>query len=352
MIKLIEKQWATISVIIITIFGLGFRLYQLTGPRLNLDEATTAWIANHTSAYIIKYSLSHDYNPPLYYLFAHWSSLLLGNYSTFSIRIPAVIFGTLAIPVTYLIGKEIKNETLGLLLATLISFLYPFYWYSQDARAYSLILFAYAGFTYFFVKIYKGDRNQKGIVGISFFAALCLWSHFYSLLPIVLSGIILIEKDRISALYAIIYTGILLSPMAIFFNFDQFRMRTIADFGNPFWAKWNLIAIWLPNALFGLPWVLIIPLTVYSVYKYRDPLLQYLALIGTITAVELLPLSLITGISPRYALLISPLLILVALYPVSEWIDKQKMIKQKIALFLVIVSIFFIINYGSSPYWV
>ena len=108
MIKQIEKQWAAISIIFITLCGLGFRLYQITGQQLNIDEVTTLGIANHTSAFIVSYSLGHDNNPPLYYLFAHWSSVLLGEYSAFSIRIPAVIFGTLAIPVIYLIGKEIK----------------------------------------------------------------------------------------------------------------------------------------------------------------------------------------------------------------------------------------------------
>jgi uncharacterized membrane protein len=352
MIKLIEKQWATISILIITLCGLGFRLFQLTKQPLNIDEVTTEGIANHTSAFIIRYSLGHDNNPPLYYLFAHWSSVLLGGYSVFSIRIPAVIFGTLAIPVIYLIGKEIKNKTLGLLLATLVLFISPFYWYSQDARAYSLVFLAFAGFTYFFVKIYRGDTSRKYILGISFFAALCLWSHFYSLLPIVLAGIILMGKDRVSTLYAMICTVILLAPMAIFFEVNQVWLRTGGQFGNPFWHPWNYVAFWLPNELFGLSWLLIIPLVGYSLYRYRDPLLQYFALIGGITAMELLPLALITNISPRYALLIAPLLMVVALYPVSEWIDDQKTALKKIALFVGTVVLFFIINLGSIPPWV
>jgi 4-amino-4-deoxy-L-arabinose transferase-like glycosyltransferase len=353
MIKVIEKQWAIISIIVITLCGLGFRLFQLTKQQLNIDESTTAWIANHTSAYIISYSLGQDNNPPLYYLFAHWSSVLLGGYSVFSVRIPAVIFGTLAIPVIFLIGKEIKNETLGILLASLTSFIYPFCWYSQDARAYSLVLLAFAGFTYFFVKIYRGDRNRNYIVGLSIFAALCLWSHFYSLLPIVLAGIILMGKDRVSTIYAMICTVILLAPMAIFFGVNQVWFRTGGQFGNPFWHPWNYVALWLPNELFGLSGMILIPLIVYALLnKTKEELLYYFGLIGGITVMELLPLALITNISPRYALLIAPMLIVVALYPVSEWIDDQKTALQKIALFMGVVSLFFIINLGSIPPWV
>jgi uncharacterized membrane protein len=352
MLKRIEKQWATISIIIITLCGLGFRLFQLTKQQLNIDEVTTAAIANHTSAFIISYSLGHDNNPPLYYLFAHWSSVLLGEYSAFSIRLPAVIFGTLAIPVIYLIGKEIKNETLGLLLASLVSFIYPFCWYSQNARAYSLVFLAFAGFTYFFVKIYRGDRSWNYIFGISFFAALCLWSHFYSLLPIVLAGIILMGKDRVSTIYAMICTAILLAPMAIFFEVNQVWLRTGGQFGNPLWHPWNYVALWLPNELFGFSGLALIPLIGYALNRPKEEFLYYFALIGGITAIELLPLALITNISPRYALLIAPLLLLVALYPVSEWIDVQKTALNKITLFMGIVALFFIINLGSIPPWV
>lgn len=347
-----EKWWATLSLIIITLCGLGFRLYQLTKPALNIDEVTTTWIANHTTAYIVSYSLSTDYNPPLYYLFAHGSAILLGDYSPFSVRLPAVIFGTLAIPIIYLVGKEIKNETLGLLLAALVSFILPYCWYSQEARAYSLVFLAFAGFTYFFVKLYRGDKSRTCIMGISIFVALCLWSHFYSFLPIVLAGIILMEKDRVSTIYAIIFTGILLIPMAIFFNLEQFRMRTIVNFGNPFWNKWNYIALWLPNELFGLSGMLIIPLIGYALHKPKEQLLAYFALIGTVTVIELLPLALITNISPRYALLVAPILMLVALYPVSEWIDAQKSTKNKVLLFFGVIILFFVINLGSISPWV
>ena len=352
MIKQIEKQWATISIIVITLCGLGLRLYQITGQQLNIDEVTTLGIANHTSAFIVSYSLGHDNNPPLYYLFAHWSSVLLEGYSAFSIRIPAVIFGTLAIPVIYLIGKEIKNATLGLLLAALVSFICPYCWYSQDARAYSLVFMAFAGFTWFFVKLYRGNRNRNYLLGLSFFAALCLWSHFYSLLPVILAGIILMGKDRASTTYAAIYTAILLAPMAIFFGVNQLWLRTAAQFGNPLWHPWNYVALWLPNELFGLSWVVVIPLVGYALSRPKDEILYYFVLIGGITTMELLPLSLITSISPRYALLVAPLLLLVALYPVSDWIDGQKTVLEKSALFTGIILLFFIVNLGSIPPWV
>lgn len=352
MIKLIGKQWGTISIFLITLFGFCIRFYSLTTRSMNIDEITSADISNHTVSYIVQYALTKDSNPPLYYLFAHGSMMLMGGYSVFAVRFPAVIFGTLAIPTVYLIGKQIRNETLGLFVAFLVSFIGPICWYSQEARAYSLVFFAFAGFTYFFVKMFKGDKSRTCIFGISFFAALCLWSHFYSLLPIALCGIILLEREKIATLLSLLCTFLMLSPMLLFFNFDQIRGRTIGHFGDPFWPSWYWLIQWWPNELFGLSWILVIPLIGYSLYRYRDPLLQYFALVGGVTILELVPLSLITNISQRYALLVSPMLLSVALYPVSEWVDNQTSAGRKIAFFTVVIMIFFIINVGSTSPWV
>jgi uncharacterized membrane protein len=348
----IKDFWAELALIPIMLLGLAFRLQQIGRP-LNLDEITTSSISNHTSAYIVQYSLNCDSNPPLYYLFAHWSTIILGAYSSFSIRLPSLILGLLVIPLLYLIGKEIKNKTLGLLLASMVSIIYTICWYSTEARAYSLVFFAFAGAIYFFIRIFKGDKRQRCIFGLSFFAALCLWSHFYSALPLLIIGIILLDRDRALALQSILYTGIMLIPMAILFNYAQFRTRTIGNFGNPFWPNWYYLVQWIPNELFGLSWILIFPLIAYGIYRHRDNLLLvYFALIGGITAIEIIPLSLVTNISQRYALLISPLLLAVAFYPVSEWIDKQSTVCRKAGLFIVVIAVFFVINLGSTTPWV
>lgn len=348
----IKNLWAELALIPIILVGVALRLQQFWRP-LNIDETVTRSISNHTSIYIIQYSLNSDSNPPLYYLFAHWSGEMLGNYSAFSIRLPSLIFGLLVIPLLYLIGKEIRNKTLGLLLASMVSFIYTICWYSTEARAYSLVFFAFAGVIYFFIRIFKGDTSQKGIFGLSFFAALCLWSHFYSALPLLILAIILIDKDRALALRSLLYTVIMLMPMVILFNYAQFCTRTLGSYGYPFWPSWYYLIQWIPNELFGLSWVLIFPLIIYAIYRHRDNLLLiYFVLIGGITAIELIPLSLVTGICQRYALLISPLLLTVAFYPVSEWIDNQSTVCQKAGLFLVIMGIFFIMNLGSRTPWV
>jgi 4-amino-4-deoxy-L-arabinose transferase-like glycosyltransferase len=351
---LIKKHWSRLALLVITLSGFLLRMNQLTWQCLNVDEATTSMIANNSVSTIIHYSLTTDYNPPLYYLIAHYSFIIFNEVSRFSVRFPAVIFGTLAIPVAYMVAREIKGVTLGLLVAGLVSFMFPFYYYSQDARAYSLVLLAFMGFSYFFVRIYKGNRDRKMIWGLSACAALCLWSHYYSLVPITLMGLILLRKDWLSAAYAASATMLLMSPLAFLFDLTQLKTRTMhVGAEDYFWATPQQMATWLPNELLCWSWIILIPLFAYSLGKYwRDTLIRDLAVVAAITAAALIPLTILTGISPRYALLISPLILMVAMYPVAASIDDNKRSNaQKITIFMLVMFLIFLFNYGSIVEW-
>ena len=74
-------------------------------------------------------------------------------------------------------------------------------------------------------------------------------------------------------------------------------------------------------------------------------------MVGFITPLSLIAVSQFTGTMPRYAVLVSPLVIVVAMYPVSEWIDRLKTLNQKIAVFALVLFVIFLFNYGSILEW-
>jgi 4-amino-4-deoxy-L-arabinose transferase-like glycosyltransferase len=350
---LIKKYWPYAVLAIFTVAGFLLRIYQLTWQCLNVDEVTTSEIANNTVSWIVHYSLTTDYNPPLYYLIVHYSFIFFQETSRFSVRFPAVIFGTLAIPIAYFVAKEIRGVTPGLLVAGLMSFMFPFYYYSQNARAYSLVLFMFMGFSYFFVRKYNGDRSVRTTVGLGIFTAFCLWSHYYSLIPITIMGLILFLKDRRSTIHAGIISLILLSPMAFLFDFAQIKTRTLhvgpLDY---FWMMPKQMLIYLPNELLCWSWLVLVPLAIYSCIRYRNvTIIRDLGIVVIITAGLLIPLTALTGCSPRYALLVSPLILMVAMYPISAWIDGLRTATQKIAIFLLVLGVVFLFNYGSLVQW-
>ena len=356
-----RKHWPLFCLFGITLFGFLLRFYNLTWQCYNVDEVWTAFAAAKSSGAIVQWALNIDCNPPLYYLLAHWSSLAFGEVSRFAIRFPAVILGAALIPAVYFVGKELRNEILGLLAASLVSFMFPFVYYSQDGRGYTLVLLAFAGFTYFFIKMSQGDVRSRVVIGASFFTALCLWSHYYSVVPLAIAWLILLMRDRISALHGLVISGILVSPMALMFNLSNLASRAAPQtFGEGYalvnspavhWITPWKMALIIPNELLCWSWIVLLPLAGYCLFRYRSQTVLNLLLIAVGAACLLLPLASVTNISPRYALLISPILILIAMWPVSVWIDAQKQVDRKIVLFAVLMFGIGLMNYGSLLSW-
>ncbi len=128
-------SWERIGLAAILFTGLALRLAFLDHKGLWLDEAVTLSKAMAQPSTIV---IAHDEaHPPLYYLFMHFW-LMLGQ-SEVLLRLPSVIFGTLALPFLYGLSREwIGRE--GAPLATALLALSPLHiWYSQEARMYSLV---------------------------------------------------------------------------------------------------------------------------------------------------------------------------------------------------------------------
>jgi len=298
------------------------------------------------------WAIGGDYNPPTFYLFSHWSALFFGEVTNFSIRFPSVVFGVLLIPVAYIFGKTLDNKILGLLLAGVVSFLFPMVYYSQNARGYSLVMLAFVVYMTIFLKVYRGDTRLLTIFTIAFFSALCLWSHFYSIIPVVVSWAILAKKHRRILLTIISFVIVLCIPFIKYIGTVISLQQKVSTFvSGPFWLSPLDITIMLPNELFCWSWLIIIPLAVYWTATFRISLFCDLMFISAITIMSCIPMTFITAMSPRYALLVSPLVIAVALIPVSVIINRQDNSYKKIALFLLSVFTIFLFNYGSLLSW-
>ena len=350
-----RNYYPEIALAAITIFGLFLRIYNLGWQCLTVDEVVTSNIAAKPFGYIFHWSLNFDCNPPAYYLLAHGSALLFRGVSAFAIRFPAAILGTLAIPMIYLVGKKIHGETLGLLAASLVSFMFPFVYYSQNARAYSLVVFAFLGFIYFWYMLIDGDRSIITIGQCSAFAALCIWSHYFSAVPISIALLILIFKNAKAVPALLINLSLFALPLVAFLNIRNIFARAAPDAipgylqltpDHQWWTTPTQMSMYLPNELLCWSWLVLLPLAGYSVIKIKVPVVKHFAIIAAGSCLALIALAQISNLSPRYALLISPLLILVAMCPISERINKFHGAK-KATLFIGFVFLIFIFNYGS-----
>src|SRR5262249_6175177 len=74
-------------------------------------------------------------NHPLYSVAAHGSVAAFGEH-VWSLRLPAVIFGTLGIPALYWLGTSITTRVEALVGAAFLAVSYHHIWFSQNARGY------------------------------------------------------------------------------------------------------------------------------------------------------------------------------------------------------------------------
>jgi len=190
----IKEDWHIILLVLLIIIGTFLRFYHLDYNSLWFDEAFTLFTANHTlsgiwdiisnnSIEITSVTLNGEFNPPLFYYIEHF--MLVFGQSEFVLRFIPALLGILTIPVFYYIGKEFADEDVGIVMAALLTFS-PFHiYYSQEARAYSTMLFFFSLALFFLLISLRTNRVFSWIL-FGFFSALTLWTHYYSLIPLAL----------------------------------------------------------------------------------------------------------------------------------------------------------------------
>jgi mannosyltransferase len=165
----------------LTLIGAILRFYHLGYNSLWLDEASTLNLAIKSIPDIWQVITAGEFNPPLFYWTEHFM-LLFGNSEVVLRFIPALL-GVLTIPLIYLVGKEFIDRNTGILAATAFAFSPFLLFYSQEARAYSMMLFFVTfSLVFYFRALKSNDFTNWALFGV--FSALAFWSHFYALVII------------------------------------------------------------------------------------------------------------------------------------------------------------------------
>lgn len=182
--KEVIKEWdqELLVLLLLTVIGAGLRLYNLGFNSLWLDEAATYSLSVVPLGQIWTNMAAGEFNPPLFFIIQHFM-IMIGN-TEIALRIMPALFGIATIPVIYLVGKEFMDKYVGLIITaafTLSPFLVV---YSQEARAYSLLLLLCAAMLLFFLKAMPSNHliDWLPFAGI---AVLAIWTHFYSFVFIV-----------------------------------------------------------------------------------------------------------------------------------------------------------------------
>ncbi len=168
--------------------ALFLRLYYIDQQCLWSDECASLGGARRASIIDVLFHSSR-FHPPLYYFFLHfWSELGLDE---FTLRLPSAVFGTLLVPVLYLLGRELGDEKTGLVAAFMGTFNPFLVWYSQEVRMYALfLLFAGLNILFFLYILHKNNR----LYWLFFIVTLvsCLLTHFSAVFLIIIESLFLL----------------------------------------------------------------------------------------------------------------------------------------------------------------
>jgi len=171
---------------LIMLAGALLRLYRLEFQPLWNDELAT-WRMSHfdTLAAVIIEGVRPDVHPPGYQIFIYFVEQYFGDTAAW-LRLPSVISGILAIYLIFLVGRELYSAKEGLIAALLMAILWAPIYYSQEARAYSMLLLFGLLTSYFWIigvrRFQAGVRPSTAIIaGYIISAIVCSYLHYFGL---------------------------------------------------------------------------------------------------------------------------------------------------------------------------
>ena len=188
LLKKLLPPLAVFGAILLTI-AISFKT--LYGQSLRLDEAQSIWVYTK-SVPTFFYLTAQDVLTPLYGFLLHFWLQIFGN-TVIAARSLSLCFFVLTVPALYILVKRYSTTKTAILTIFLFS-LSPFIvWYSNEARMYTLFLFATTLNHIFFLKMYRTD-GKEGNIGFTLTAALGFYSHYFFIFLIATQGIYVFAK--------------------------------------------------------------------------------------------------------------------------------------------------------------
>ncbi len=201
-------RWKIQILFLITLIGLFLRLVNLGILSFWCDELLAIFLGYHSLPWMIEYITFNDAHPPLFYTLVHFM-LKIGN-SEFYLRLLPAFSGILCIPFSYLLGKEIKDEKTGVILALIVSLNPAHILWSRILKSYTLFTLLLIISCWSFLKILKKDKFIHWLV---FFISnlFLLYLHNFSFMIVIIEFLTLISIRRFSKKWILCFSILFLS---------------------------------------------------------------------------------------------------------------------------------------------
>lgn len=199
---------ATLAVAALTLVAAALRLYGIGHQGLWFDEAYTVMLVKLPLGRMLSTIPKTESTPYLYYLLAWLWTHIFGRGAA-ELRALSALFGTAAVPVAYLAARRLlASGRAGLVVAALAAFNPFLIWYSQEARAYELLVlmsactllaFAYA----------SEEPSPRRLATWAVVSGLALASHYDAALVVVPEALwlLVVNRRRVAAWLAVAFAA-------------------------------------------------------------------------------------------------------------------------------------------------
>src|SRR4051794_13396562 len=216
--KSIGVRFVALGVLGLTLAAAIVRFATLDAQSYWFDEALTVNLTHGSFGDMLDGIRAHEANPPLYYTLARFWSRLFGD-GEVGLRSLSALAGTLTVPVAYAAGNSLVDRRTGLIVATLAAFSPALVWYSQEARAYALLVFFCALSLLFFAQA-RAHGRPASFAAWALTSALALWTHYFAVFLLAPEAVLLLaqaERRRaaIAAIAVVVAAGALVAPLAL-----------------------------------------------------------------------------------------------------------------------------------------
>jgi mannosyltransferase len=235
------------AVVLLTGFAAAIRFATLGTQSLWFDEAVTVLrVLKPGLLATLDSVVDGESTPPLYYVLT-WAWTHVFGSGAVGVRSLSAVVGTLTVPVAWQAARTLGGPRAGLVLAALVAVNPLDVWYSQEARAYALLILLTALSFLFFVRALEEPR-ARWLGGWALACALALATHYFAAFLVAPEALwLLARRDRrraaVPAVAAVAAVAAALAPLALA-QHDPIRIawithlslgsRMTATFASPF----------------------------------------------------------------------------------------------------------------------
>jgi mannosyltransferase len=202
-------------VVALTVLAAALRFGTLNVQSIWLDESATLALVDRGFSGMLSHLSASESAPPLYYVLV-WAWTKVVGAGPLGFRSFSALVGTVTIPVLYVAGRQVSWRA-GVWAAALATVNPAMYYYSQEARAYALLI-ALSAVAYVLWQRALLEPSGRRLALWALASALALLTHYFAAFLFLPEAVILARRlgwERTRApIGAVILVGLALLPLA------------------------------------------------------------------------------------------------------------------------------------------